>query len=70
MKGTVTAKAALEGEGFVTDVLTQKEADALSLSIANVGYGRIGLMLGISKSTARDRVQRALRKLAKQQEDE
>lgn len=44
-------------------VCTPKELEALRLWDAGAGYRRVGLMLDISPSTARDRVQRALRKM-------
>lgn len=41
--------------------LTRKQLDALILWEDGLGYGRIGLKLGISTSSARDRIHRALR---------
>lgn len=42
---------------------TVKEGDAYALSLAGIGYDNVALLLGISKSTARDRIRRAERKL-------
>ena len=44
-------------------VLTAKQMEALKLWDAGAGYRRIGVQLDISPSTARDRVQNAVRKL-------
>jgi len=45
-------------------VCTRKELEALKLWDAGAGYRRVALMLGISPSSARDRIVRAVRKLA------
>jgi len=45
-------------------VLTAKELDALKLWTAGAGYRRIGRILGIAPTTAKDRIERAQRKLA------
>ncbi|MDQ3672699.1 MAG: hypothetical protein M3364_09745 [Actinomycetota bacterium] len=50
-------------------VCTEKELAALKLWDAGAGYRRVGLMLDISTSTARDRVQRALGKLARAKDE-
>lgn len=44
-------------------ILTDNELDAYALHAAGYGYYRIALQLGLSTSTARDRVRRAQRKL-------
>jgi DNA-directed RNA polymerase specialized sigma24 family protein len=50
--------------------LTDKEADAFRLYDPGVcGYRSVALALGISKSSAEDRIQRAFRKLAALEED-
>lgn len=45
-------------------VLTEKQLDAVKLSIDGAGTGRIARALGISRSAARDRMENAYRKLA------
>jgi predicted DNA binding protein len=45
-------------------VLTAKQLEALKLWDAGAGYRRVARMLGIAPTTAKDRVQRALEKLA------
>ncbi len=45
-------------------VLTDRELDALKLWLAGAGYRRIARVLGIAPTTAKDRVERAQRKLA------
>ncbi len=45
-------------------VLTDKQLDAVKLSLDGAGTGRIGRALGISRSAARDRLDNAHRKLA------
>lgn len=45
-------------------VLTVKQLEAVKLWDAGAGYRRVGLMLRISTSSARDRVQRAVARLA------
>lgn len=47
-------------------VCTAKELEALRAREAGAGYRRIALMLDISVSSARDRVQRALAKLERE----
>jgi len=44
-------------------VITSRELDAYALHAAGHGYIRISMHLGISSSTARDRVKRAQRKI-------
>lgn len=44
-------------------IITSRELDAYALHAAGHGYIRISLHLGISSSTARDRVKRAQRKI-------
>jgi len=47
------------------DVCTPQQLEALKLWDAGAGYARVGLMLGISKESARDRVQRGLDRIRK-----
>jgi DNA-binding CsgD family transcriptional regulator len=47
----------------IARLVTDKELDALKLSLDGAGYKRIAAALDISPDTARDRVQRARRKL-------
>ena len=47
----------------ISRLVTDKELDALKLSLDGAGYKRIASALDISPDTARDRVQRARRKL-------
>lgn len=51
------------------ELLTAKELDALKLWDAGMGYRRIAVALDISPSTARDRVQNAIRKLVRARPD-
>ncbi len=50
------------------EVCTPKQLEALKLWDGNAGYGRIALMLGVDKSTVRDRVKRGLQKIAERAE--
>ena len=45
------------------EACTRKEIDALKLKAAGYGYRRIGVVLGIGATTARDRISRAERKI-------
>lgn len=47
-------------------VLTERELAAYRLSLNGCGYRTIGRILGITKSAARDRIDRARDKLAKE----
>lgn len=47
------------------EVCTPAQLDALKLWDAGGGYGRVGLMLGISKESARDRITRGLDRIRK-----
>ena len=44
--------------------LTERELVALKLYVNGNGYGAVARYLGIAKSTARDRIQRAVRVLS------
>lgn len=44
-------------------ILTRKQLDAFRLHAGGCGYDRIALCLGISRDTARDRVQVSLTKI-------
>lgn len=57
-----------EVRAIAEEVCTPKELEALKLWDGGAGYRRVGLMLGVDKSTARDRVQRALQKIAERAE--
>lgn len=52
------------------EVCSPGQLAALKLWGAGAGYARIGLMLGISKSTAQDRVKRARQKIAERAEEQ
>jgi DNA-directed RNA polymerase specialized sigma24 family protein len=51
---------------LATRILTPAELAAYRLSLNGSGYRTIGRILGISKSAARDRIDRARDKLAKE----
>lgn len=52
------------------DVCTSKELDALKLyEPQRVGYRSVAVLLGISVSTARDRINRALAKIGRALEE-
>ena len=47
------------------EVCTPAQLEALKLWDAGAGYTRVGMLLGISKESARDRVQRGLDRIRK-----
>lgn len=54
---------ALTSENLAAELCTPKELEAFVLWNRGAGYRRIADLIGISVSTARDRVDRARRKL-------